>query len=308
MVRAVPQSVAPTSSRASVDSPDTGVLRVVNEFYEANPFPGFNPGKYETRADLVARASWYAKRIHAEIPFGASVIDVGCGTGQLACLLALKDRRVLGVDYSQHSLDLARTLKERLALKNVEFRRANILDWDLPPSAFDYVFCNGVLHHTSDPYGGFKNLVTITKPGGVVVVGLYNLYGRLMLLLRRRIVSLVSRFDPRAKDRAIAKQLVELDDDEEKRRTWFADQYEHPHESTHTVSEVRGWFRDNGIDYVSSFPKIELFGSTPKRIFRRRDAARWRSGDVAHLLVQLSWILTQNAGGGYFVLVGRKRP
>lgn len=282
------------------------MLQVVNEFYEANPFPGFNPGKYETRADLRTRGSWYAKRIDAEIPFGASVIDVGCGTGQLACFLALKDRRVLGVDYSQHSLDLARTLKERLALRNVEFRRVNILDWDLPPAHFDYVFCNGVLHHTSDPYRGFQNLVTITKPGGMLVVGLYNRYGRLMLLIRRRIVRLLSVFDSRAKDRAIEKQLVQLDDDEEKRRTWFADQYEHPHESSHTVAEVLSWFRQNDVEYVSSFPQIELFAGAPRRMFRRGTAGRWRSSAFAHLLVQLAWVVTQNAGGGYFVLVGRK--
>jgi SAM-dependent methyltransferase len=284
------------------------VLVAVNEFYEANPFPGFDPGKYETRRDLVDRASWYARRLDAEIPFGASVIDVGCGTGQLACLLALKERSVLGVDYSEHSLALARRLKRRLALDRVDFRRANILDWDLPAESFDFVFCNGVLHHTSDPEGGFRNLVRIARPGGVVVVGLYNRYGRLMLALRRRIVALLSRVDPRAKDRAIEKQLVELDDDAEKRRSWYADQYEHPHESVHDVGEVLGWFRANGLEYLSSFPKIELFGPAPKRIFRARKVARWRRGRIAHWLVQLSWILTQNAGGGYFVLIGRRTP
>jgi hypothetical protein len=164
-----------------------------------------------------------------------------------------------------------------------------------------------VLHHTGDPRGGFDNLVAITKPSGLIIVGLYNRYGRLMLLVRRVLVRLLSLIDPRAKDRAIRKQLVQLDDDDEKRRTWFADQYEHPHESVHTIREVLRWFRESGIDYVSSFPKIELFGSTPKRIFRERKVARWRSNPVAHLMVQLSWILTQNAGGGYFVLVGRKR-
>lgn len=298
-----PRSIPSTSSEPGTDR----VLDVVNDFYETNPFPGFNPGKYETREDLAARASWYGKRVDAEIPYGASVIDVGCGTGQLPCFLALKDRKVMGVDYSQHSLDLARTLKERLALKNVEFQRVNILDWDMPPNSFDYVFCNGVLHHTSDPYGGFKQLVDITKPGGMLVVGLYNRYGRLMLLVRRRLVWLWSHVDPTAKARAIRKQLVELDGDEAKRVTWYADQYEHPHESTHTVGEVLRWFRENGIDYVSSFPSIELFGSGSKRIFRPRKTGGWRSNPLAHLLVQLTWILTQNAGGGYFVIVGQKR-
>ena len=127
-----------------------------------------------------------------------------------------------------------------------------------------------------------------------------------MLLIRRR-VALLSRFDPGARDRAIKKQLVELEDDEEKRRTWFADQYLHPHEiDAHRSGGVAAGFARTGIDYVSSFPKIELFGSMPKRIFRARQVARFRSSPVAHLLVQLTWILTQNAGGGYFVLVGRK--
>ena len=84
-----------STAPGSVDRPRAGsdaehVLDVVNEFYEANPFPGFDPGKYEARADLVTRASWYARRLDAEIPFEASVIDVGCGTGQLACFLAIK--------------------------------------------------------------------------------------------------------------------------------------------------------------------------------------------------------------------------
>jgi 2-polyprenyl-3-methyl-5-hydroxy-6-metoxy-1,4-benzoquinol methylase len=301
-----------STAPGSVDTPRAAsgaerVLDVVNAFYEANPFPGFDPGKYETRADLVTRASWYAKRLDAEIPFEACVIDVGCGTGQLACFLALKGRRVVGVDYSQRSLALACALKERLALRSVEFEQANILDWDRPSESFDYVFCNGVLHHTSDPYGGFRNLLAITRPGGRIVVGLYNRYGRSMLRVRRRVVRLISRVDPTAKDRAIRKQLIELEEDEAKRHTWYADQYEHPHESAHTVAEVLRWFRENGVEYVSSLPKIEPFGATPKRVFRPREVAGWRSGSLAHLMVQLGWIVTQNSGGGYFVLVGRKR-
>lgn len=301
-----------STAPGSVDTPRVAsrgdsVLDVVNEFYEANPFPGFDPGKYETRADLVRRASWYAKRLDAEIPFEARVVDVGCGTGQLACFLAIKGRPVLGVDYSQRSLALACALKERLALRSVEFERANVLDWHQPPEPFDYVFCNGVLHHTSDPYGGFRKLVEITRPGGRIVVGLYNRYGRSMLRVRRRVVRLISRVAPAAKDRAIRKQLVELEKDEAKRHTWYADQYEHPHESSHTVAEVLRWFGENGIEYVSSLPKIEPFGPTPKRIFRPREVAGWRSGSLAHLVVQLGWIVTQNSGGGYFVLVGRKR-
>ena len=38
---------------------------------------------------------------------------------------------------------------------------------------FDVVLCNGVLHHTSDPYGGYRGIARLVKPGGLIVVGLY---------------------------------------------------------------------------------------------------------------------------------------
>jgi SAM-dependent methyltransferase len=283
------------------------ILRAVNQFYEENPFPGFDLAKYKTKDDLSRQASWWAHKLDAEIPFDADVIDVGCGTGQLACFLGLKGRRMMGVDYSHQSLAHAESLRDKFHLTNVRFQRENILELSLPDASFDYVFCNGVLHHTSDPYGGFRHLVRITRPGGFIVVGLYNSYGRLMLHVRRRMVRLQMRFDPRAKDRALKKQLVKMEEDSEKRRTWWADQYEHPHESTHTVDEVLGWFREHRISYLSSFPKAELFSrSDVDKIFKPRRAGRFSSSSVGHVLVQLGWIMTQNDGGGYFVMVGQK--
>lgn len=293
---------------SKMNAPAETVLRVVNRFYENNPFPGFDLDKYRTKDDLARQPSWWAHKLDAEIPFKADVIDVGCGTGQLACFLGLKGRRVLGVDYSQHSLELARSLRDKFHLGTVGFARHDVLEPGLPDAAFDYVFCNGVLHHTSDPYRGFRHLVRIARPGAFLVVGLYNSYGRLMLRLRRRFVRWWMRLDPGAKDRALRKQLVRLEDDAEKRRTWWADQYEHPHESVHTTDEVLGWFAENGVDYVTSFPKAEPFSSAEvEKIFKARPSGRLRGSRVAHILVQLTWIVTQNDGGGYFVLVGRKR-
>lgn len=283
------------------------VLRTVNVFYEENPFPGFDPNKYRTREDLDRQASWWAHKLDAEIPFDADVLEAGCGTGQLACFLGLKGRRVLGVDYSQQSLALAETLRDRLRLASVRFQRENLLELSLPDKSFDYVFCNGVLHHTGDPYGGFRHLVRVTRPGGFLVIGLYNKYGRLMLHVRRRVVRWQLRFDPEARDRALKKQLVKLENDSEKRRTWWADQYEHPHESMHTVDEVLDWFRRNGVAYVSSFPRAELYSSSDvEKIFKPRPSGSLSGSRTAHLLTQLAWIVTQNSGGGYFVMVGQR--
>lgn len=293
---------------SELSTQDREVLSKVNKFYEQFPFPGFDLNKYKTKADLDRQASWWAHKLDAEIPFEADVIDIGCGTGQLVNFLGLKEsRRVWGVDYSQHSLSLAESLRDKFKLDNVRFQRENILELSLPDESFDYVFCNGVLHHTSDPYGGFQHMVRITRPGGYIVVGLYNYYGRFMLNVRRRAVRLRMQYDPGAKDRALKKQLVKMENDELKLKTWWADQYEHPHESVHTVDEVLGWFARNRVEYLSSFPKAELFtGSDNDRVFARRPAGALASSSLGHVLVQLGWVVSQNDGGGYFVMVGQK--
>lgn len=285
---------------------DKQILQEVNEFYEKHPFPGFNIGKYSYRDDLRRQASWFGKFLDDQIPYNTHIIDVGCGTGQLANFLSLKGRYVLGVDYSQRSLEKAKALKKRLNLKNVEFKRMNVLDMDLEEESFDYVLCLGVLHHTSNPYLGFQNLVRITRVQGFIILGLYNPMGRLPVKLRRLVKRLFQR--SRIEEQAVRRQLVGQDEDTEKTESWLADQYYHPHESTHTVGEVLKWFASNGIDYVNSIPPIEWFRSLKKntKIFKRANVSTWRRSPWVRFLVQLKWIWSLKDNGGYFIMIGQK--
>jgi len=182
------------------------ILGTVNRFYEEeNPFPGFDLAAYKTKDDRVRQATWWTRKLDAEIPFDADVGDVECGTGRLACFLGLKGRRVMGVDYSQHSIALAESLRDKFHLANVSVQRENIFKLSLPDASCDYVFCKGVLHHTGGPYGGSRYLVHIARPGGFIVIGLYNTCARLILHVRRRLVRLRMRFGFHATERALQK-------------------------------------------------------------------------------------------------------
>jgi len=85
------------------------------------------------------------------------------------------------------------------------------------------------------------------------VVGLYNRYGRLLLNARKRIFRLTNR-------RFLWLDFVirRMTFGDEKKRIWFMDQYCHPHEKTFSVGDVLRWFKDNGVEYVNSLPKINL--------------------------------------------------
>jgi SAM-dependent methyltransferase len=271
----------------------------VRAFYEECSFPGYE--EFETPQDLAGKAEEgvYARLLGEQIPFGARVLDAGCGTGQLALYLSMVKASVVGIDFSFGSLATGQAFKERFDLPDARFAQMNLFELGLRPQSFDYVFCNGVLHHTSDASGGFRGLCTLVKPGGYIVVGLYNTYGRLLLGLRRLIFRVTGSrllwLDHRMRQRSIGK---------DKKWIWFLDQYRNPHEDTFTIDHVLGWFADNGIDYVNAVPKILPFQSLApgEKLFEPHDPG----SRLDHLLAQLGWIFTKGAEGGFFILIGHK--
>jgi SAM-dependent methyltransferase len=174
----------------------------------------------------------------------------------------------------------------------------NLFRLALKPEEFDVVLCNGVLHHTADPYAGFKGLVQLLKPGGHIVIGLYNTYGRLMTDLRRQVFRITGGraqwIDP------ILRGGMKVS--EGQRRAWFSDQYRHPHESKHTIDEVLGWFEENGIEFLRGIPSVtpgpgmlngtDLFEPEP------------RGSRLDHLLVQCKEIVQGSREGGFFLMIG----
>jgi len=163
------------------------------------------------------------------------------------------------------------------------------------------VLCNGVLHHTADPFGGFQGLVPLVKPGGYIVIGLYNRYGRLMTDLRRNVFRLTGGrakwIDPILRGRG--------ERDDAKGRAWFFDQYRHPHESKHTTDEVLEWFERTGLEFVRGVPSVSP--AAPRLgpgtdLFR----AEPEGSAVEHALAQLQQVADGNKEGGFFIMIGRR--
>jgi len=272
------------------------IQKEIKEFYERYSFPEYE--KWDSPTTLIAKAEKgiYAQMLDTEIPPGSRVLDAGCGTGQLSIFLALGNRYVTGIDLSQNSLDKANNFKNHFGIDNVIFENQNIFDIILKPESFDYVFCNGVLHHTPDPYRGFKKLVELVKPGGYIIIGLYNTYGRLLHNLRKFIFKITGgRF------LFLDYYMRQKDIDLPKKQVWFADQYKNPHESTHTVDEVLQWFDKNNIKFINAIPTIEIFGKMDS-IFKKHS----RGAKLTHFLIQLSWIFSKHREGGFFIIIGQK--
>lgn len=96
-----------------------------------------------------------------------TALEVGCGTGGFARLLARHFQRVVAIDLSPEMVRRARELSQ--ATGNVEFRQADVLTCDLPPATFDCIATIATLHHLPLEEAVTK-LAAALRPGGVLLV------------------------------------------------------------------------------------------------------------------------------------------
>lgn len=295
--RGVAQLFWPTDFSSKVD-----VTEAVKAFYEETPFPNYDDLDSPERLRAKAEEGLFARLLNDQIPHGAKVIECGCGTGQLSNFLGLTwGRTVFGTDLCMNSLRLGHGFKDQHDITGVSFVQMNLFRPAFRPGSFDVVISNGVLHHTSDPYGGFQSILRLLKRGGFIIIGLYNTYGRLTTDLRRLVFRLSGdRFkslDPRLR-------TSELND--ARRRAWFMDQYKHPHESKHTFGEVLRWFDESGVEFINSIPKAtatDRFSPT-ERLFEPQP----QGTAFDRFIVQAGMLMGGGREGGFFIMVGRRKP
>lgn len=110
------------------------------------------------------------------VPAGARVLDLGCGSGWAARLLAERasSGRVVGVDISDEMIGVARAASSDFT--NVEFRVAGADRLPFGEKEFTHVFSMESLYYYPDISAALREVYRVLKPGGlfVAVVDLYQ--------------------------------------------------------------------------------------------------------------------------------------
>jgi 2-polyprenyl-3-methyl-5-hydroxy-6-metoxy-1,4-benzoquinol methylase len=280
----------------AVHAEGAGVTERVKSFYEENPFPSYEG--LEEFGELVSkgRENPFGVQLLRAIGFNKTVLECGCGTGQLSHYLQLNNNHVLGCDMSLASLSLAVEHKLRNGLRRCSFAQMNIFDLAVKDDSFDVVIAHGVLHHTFDARRAFAHIARKAKPGGIVMVGLYNRYARLMTWIRSGLVRFVG---PKI-DYVVRNRIR----DARKADIWIKDQYFNPHETWHSIGAVLRWFDENEVEFLNCYPSIMgTGGEEATDLFAATDPG---SG-YQRLVTQLSWLGTIAREGSLFDVIGRRR-
>jgi len=119
-----------------------------------------------------ARAIWPQEAplfARYRLPAAPRILDAGCGTGEGSSRLAelYPQGRVLGVDVTDVSLELARSRYASLAPR-LTFEHRSIYELGLPDAQFDLTVCRHVIHSIPYPDRVLAELVRVTRRGGTL--------------------------------------------------------------------------------------------------------------------------------------------
>jgi SAM-dependent methyltransferase/Tfp pilus assembly protein PilF len=227
------------------------VSRAVRRQYEENPYPRWvNAGP--PRPPIVL------DRSRPEQTY--DVLIAGCGTGLSAVEFARQTprARVLAVDLSLASLGYAARMARSYSLANLEFAQADIMRLGAIAQKFDYIDVSGVLHHLADPWAGWRILLSLLRPDGVMQLGLYSEAARRNVVAARALIA-ERGYRPVADDiRSARQEIIASSDPLLNSLTRTGDFFTtnecrdllfHVQEHRITLPQIKAFLAENGVQF-----------------------------------------------------------
>lgn len=104
---------------------------------------------------------------------GDRVLEIGCGQGTDLLEFAKGGAIVTGLDLTPRHVELTRRKFELYGYEGT-FVEGDAEDLPFDDAPFDYVYSNGVLHHTPDTQKAVDEAYRVLKPGGRAKIILYH--------------------------------------------------------------------------------------------------------------------------------------
>ena len=280
----------------------SGTSTVVRDLYESHPYPRWTrasrsiPG---TVGDYLRTQLTLPPPRAVEALVRPRILVAGCGTGlhPIQTAMAVTGARVTAMDLSRSSLAYAWRKAEELGLDGIRFVQGDLLALEEWGDRFDVVESVGVLQHLEDPAQGWRALIRLLRPGGLLKVGVYARRARepverlrerleaperiggddVVRALRERAVALVRRH-PDLRAAARWRDFHSLHE--------FRDMVLHPAEHTFTLPGLAGIVREMGLEFLGfarlPSPVLGAFRSRHPGADALRDLSLWDAFEAEH--------------------------
>jgi SAM-dependent methyltransferase len=269
---------------------------------EANPYPRWVAMSGTSHG--LPLGKWLAARFSgapaAPLPTRAvlEVLVAGCGTGQqpIELMRQFANINVLAIDLSIASLAYAARMTAVHGVQGIEYVQADLLHVAQFGRSFDVIAAAGVLHHLADLWTGWRILLGLLRPGGVMTTSLYTVRGRSDVMQVREWIE-AHGYEPTPEGiRRCRQDLMALHDDWAIRvssspdfcsSSACRDLLFHVHEQAVTPLEVFEFLRSEGVTLlgVSASPGTErAFNAWTggAHLEMARDLSRWDMFEEQH--------------------------
>jgi 2-polyprenyl-3-methyl-5-hydroxy-6-metoxy-1,4-benzoquinol methylase len=189
---------------------------------------------------------------------GLDMLIAGCGTGQVAIGSVQKHMgaQALAIDLSLSSLCYAKRKTPAELAARIDYAQADILKLGSIGRSFDVVDACGVLHHMADPLAGWRILLSLLRPGGLMHLAFYSDAGRADVAAARAFIA-ERKFGSTPDDiRRCRQELLATPLASVTRFTDFFTTSEcrdllfHVHESRVTIPLIKDFIRENGLTFI----------------------------------------------------------
>ncbi|BCJ90794.1 hypothetical protein IZ6_15290 [Terrihabitans soli] len=248
------------------------ISALVREQYEENPYPRW----IKTASDGEHRS--IDQHVHTRLPgapyrpLGADATDIliaGCGTGQqvIERARAMPELRITAVDLSLTSLCYAKYRTEAAGIRNIEYGQADILELGSLGRSFDMIVCSGVLHHMQDPLKGWRTLLSLLRPNGVMDIALYSEVARADIVAAREVIARRGYGGSADDIRRARQDIMALDDSDPAKtvtdsRDFFGtstcrDLLFHVQEERFTIPRIKRFLDEEGLEFLGFLLKSQ---------------------------------------------------
>ncbi|MGC1896805.1 MAG: methyltransferase [Pseudolabrys sp.] len=238
------------------------VSQRVRQQYEENPYPRWVHIAGQVAPMPIDQYLRDQFPTAAFTPLGkTSALDMliaGCGTGQVAIGSVQKHEgaQALAIDLSLTSLCYARRKTPAELASRIDYAQADILKLGSIDRSFDVIDACGVLHHMADPLAGWRILLSLLRPGGLMHLAFYSDVGRgdvaaARMFIAERKFGATPHDIRRCRQELLATPLASV--------TRFTDFFTtsecrdllfHVHEARVTIPVIKDFIRENGLKFI----------------------------------------------------------
>ena len=156
---------------------DDAISLQVRKQYEENPYPRwitFPSVKSTTVANYLVDTMGLSSAALPGLNQGRIGRRLRYGLSLNRDRTAISEFAYFGDRYQSRKLSLCAQKDAYCGLQNVEYGQADILELGSIDRRFDLIEAVGVLHHLADPEAGWRVLLSLLRPRGLMFVGLYS--------------------------------------------------------------------------------------------------------------------------------------